>query len=332
MDILIHVGLHKTGTTSAQDQLYQKRDCLLKAGVLYPTTALYGCQHALFPGCLIPKHFFLDRVERSLNTEYYINELQKEISSSSPQLVILSSEVFSEITHQRDSCLELIRSIGQSFKQTHLLITVRNPKALALSAVKHATRERMASWLINPIGSYIKAHDSISNLRYFWEGIGLPISTKKIEDASTSLVDHYFGSIIDRYSTDARACISENASQDSSMNYDRLNSDSISQCTYMILFLAGNSSDAHLLAQKPIFSLISKAIRSDLKFHELPSSITSSHLIGYLEYFRSLATNKDVYASTVLSLDDKVEALQAAKVPQDAISDLILLAREVIPI
>lgn len=332
MDILIHVGLHKTGTTSAQEQLHQSRECLLNAGVLYPTTGLYGCQHALLPGCLIPKHFFLDRVERSLNAEYYISELQKEVKESSPQLVILSSEVFSEITHQRDSCLELIRSIGRGFKQTRLLVTVRNPKELALSAIKHATRERMASWLINPIGSYIKAYDSISILLCFWEGIGLPISTKRIEEISTNLADHYFGNIIDQYSNNGRACIFENAPKDLSSNDNKLNSDSISQCTYMILFLAGNSNNAHLLAQRPIFSLISKAIKSDLKFHELSSYINSSHLIGYLEHFRCPSKNKVDYASSTISLEDKLEALQAARVSQDAIGDLVLLARQVIPI
>jgi hypothetical protein len=332
MDILIHVGLHKTGTTSAQKQLYQKRECLLNAGVLYPTTGLYGCQHALFPGCLIPNHFFLDRVERSLNVEHYISELQKEVKSSNPQLVILSSEVFSEITHQRESCLGLIRSISKDFNSTQLLVTLRNTKALALSAVKHAARERMDAWLINPTGSYIQAHDSIANLRDFWLELDLPISTKAIENASTSLVDHYFGDAIDRYSHDARKCLSENEPQDSMARHERLNSDRISQCTYMILFLAGNNNNASLLLKKPVFSLIARAISSELKFHELPSIITTAHLIGYLEHFRSLASTRRNYSLATLSLDDKVEALQAAKVPESAINDLIQLAREIIPI
>ncbi len=329
MDLLIHVGLHKTGTTSAQDHLFQYRQCLLNSGVLYPTTGLFGCQHALIPGSLIPSHLFLDRVDRSLRAKDYISAFHEEVRSANPELVIISSEVFSEIAHLRASCLDLINQLSHGFASSRLLVTLRDPKALALSALKHSTRERIASWIVDPLGSYITAYESIEVLRSFWEGLGFPTNLRSIENASLNLVDHYFGDIVEEYSKAARACLSNTTRSSTSNTGDKLNSDNLNPCIYIILFMAGNTQNAHLFAKKPMFSLISKAIASSDRFEQLPNLITGSHLTGYLEYFRSKAKEEGLVDFRSVPMIDKIKALQAAGVPLEAINKLASIASKI---
>ncbi len=49
MDLLIHVGLHKTGTTAVQQLLYSKSADFKGYGILYPDAGIFPIQHALIP-------------------------------------------------------------------------------------------------------------------------------------------------------------------------------------------------------------------------------------------------------------------------------------------
>jgi hypothetical protein len=329
MDILIHVGLHKTGTTSVQDHLYRKRECLLAEGILYPNCGLFGSQHALIPGSIIPKHYFLDRVERSLCTRDYLDQLASEAKAAKPDLVILSSEVFSEITHNKEACLGIIQQISEGFTSCKLLLTVRNSQELALSALKHSARERIRPWIQDPIGSYIKAYNSISSLQAFWENAGFPICSKSIDDnSSENLTDFYFGEVIAAYSQRGRACISTVKSLPEKERSQKLNSDKLAASNYAILFLIGNTDSILSLYDKPIFSIIARLIeKRDHK--KALRKINTSHLIGYLEYFRLKADRNSHSRFGTINIEDKRAALNIASTPIDAIQAIISIATEI---
>lgn len=331
MDLLIHVGLHKTGTTSVQDSLYRSRECLLREGILYPTTGLFGSQHALIPGSLIPKHFFLDRVERTLCTSSYIQDLSKEVEETDPSLVVLSSEVFSEISYDREACLGIINELRQGFTSCSLLLTTRNAQDLALSALKHSARERIEPWIRDPLGSYIRAYHSIKSIQNFWETSGYPIYVKSVdEDLSGNLTDHYFGKIIAGYSERARECIAaKNSVVDLSSN-QRLNSDKLPASTYAILFLLGNTDKSHIFAKRPIFSLISKMLVTTDGHMKAANQVTTKHLPGYLEYFRQQADMKLISMKDSVSIDDKIKALSVANVPKTSIQVLTSVSIELL--
>jgi hypothetical protein len=331
MDLLIHVGLHKTGTTSVQDHLYRRRECLRNEGILYPNTGLFGSQHALIPGSVIPKHFFLDRIKRSLHTEDYINELSEEVCTVNPRLVLLSSEVFSEIAHNRELCLGMINRISARFSSCRLLLTLRNPQELALSALKHSVRERIEPWLQDPLGSYKKAYNSVKSLHTFWQNAGIPLYSRWIEeDSSGNLTDHYFGEIIDIYSNSARACIADNDANRDNNDSQRLNSDRLPASTYAILFLIGNSEKSRSFAKKPIFSMISKMMATRDSYSEVKDLITTKHLLGYLEYFRSQNDEQSSSQLGLISIEEKRNALKHADIPCSAIDSLASVATRLI--
>jgi hypothetical protein len=78
MDLLLHVGLHKTGTTTVQACLSASAQALKGHGILYPSTGLWADQHALIPCCLLAGHPVLDASGCSGSLESYLASLKVE--------------------------------------------------------------------------------------------------------------------------------------------------------------------------------------------------------------------------------------------------------------
>ncbi|MBX3491324.1 MAG: hypothetical protein KF899_00025 [Parvibaculum sp.] len=91
--LFIHIGPHKTGTSSLQQFLYGNRRALLKAGVCYPTAHLdeHRAQHRLAYAVQLK----LDPDDRQVpSRETEIGPIIKEIKSSGADAAIISSETF----------------------------------------------------------------------------------------------------------------------------------------------------------------------------------------------------------------------------------------------
>lgn len=116
--VILHAGMHKTGTSALQNSLYARRDALLKAGILYPTAGLNrdspqaGYRHLL--------------LRRSLEQEgaqsFVIKQLRQEIANSTCHTVVLSYEGF--FTPATDVCQ--LREALHGFDTTVLLF-LRHP-------------------------------------------------------------------------------------------------------------------------------------------------------------------------------------------------------------
>ncbi|MFQ6551006.1 hypothetical protein AAD018_001505 [Aestuariibius insulae] len=131
MRTVLHIGPHKTGTTSFQHRLHANRDGLAKAGILYPVSGsfIFG-QHRL-PFAL------LDRTDPhrgdvpDLSAE--AAALKDEIERTKPDLLILSSEEFSVL--RSDHIARLAETLD--LETPEIVAVVRHPVELLFSAYIH---------------------------------------------------------------------------------------------------------------------------------------------------------------------------------------------------
>ena len=98
--LILHIGGHRTGSTSIQQSLFDARERLKSCGILYPETGLYTvCHHLL--GYSIP-NFAIDGFFEIPQFEPLLRQLTVEIGNSGCETVLISSETFCEIIKKRD--------------------------------------------------------------------------------------------------------------------------------------------------------------------------------------------------------------------------------------
>jgi hypothetical protein len=334
MDLLLHVGLHKTGTSAAQQLLYSKSADLKDHGILYPDSGIYGIHHALIPGCLIPEHPFLDRVQRSRNLDDYIDSLQAEVSQCNPALTIISSEVFGEILTDGNACLRLIAKLSLSFANTNILLTRRDLKTMSLSSLKHMQRELFAQLptgfdraFVDPIAIFSESISRFESMERFWHESGLTVHEKHLEAASGSLADHYFGDFIDHYCPKARALLGADSIDDMDPRLD-LNIDVLPSLAYMLFFLLGNSKSSNSLVNRPVLEIILEECNLSANCFGLDTSIKTAHLLAYLDFFMTgsaLANNGEILVTQA----QKANALKHAGLSSLEIKGLYTLLNSV---
>ncbi|MEO0562213.1 MAG: hypothetical protein AAF125_08865 [Chloroflexota bacterium] len=122
--LYLHIGLHKTGTTTIQSALYHNRDVLRAMGVIYPETGLQvngkSAAHFHIGWSLMdpPPHFY-DPARGG-----YI-QLMETIRRASARTFIVSSEGFSHLTPP--DIARLRDAIGQDV-QPIIVLYLRNPQ------------------------------------------------------------------------------------------------------------------------------------------------------------------------------------------------------------
>ena len=198
MKLIVHVGLHKTGTTSFQAFMASQRELLLKQACLYPNTARFGPQHALLPGAFIRPHAALDQIrDRLLSPKGYLYALRDEIQNASPRLCVLSSEVFTELIQKdRSSCVELLQDLSGLCSEILLLVTVREPRKSALSSLKGMQRLSYGPAISSPLHVYLQARENHVRSRQLWRDSGFPCVEKSYDDANGNVVPYYFAEIL----------------------------------------------------------------------------------------------------------------------------------------
>ncbi len=88
--LFLHIGLHKTGSTSVQRYFSDNQRVLLRHGILYPEVGvLHGGHHEIAWSCGTRRH---ERNDDLLDS--FIAKIVKKASSSSCRSVVISSEEF----------------------------------------------------------------------------------------------------------------------------------------------------------------------------------------------------------------------------------------------
>lgn len=110
--IYLHIGTHKTGTTSVQNFSVEVRDALMRMGILYPMGMRPVLQHMLPGHHLLPWELFGHPIRKN----YYVkhathfenlwDDLIREIDASPCPVVVLSSEEFDRLSEDEVYALQ----------------------------------------------------------------------------------------------------------------------------------------------------------------------------------------------------------------------------------
>lgn len=125
---IIHIGMHKTGSTAIQHACHKHSRKLLKRGFCYPTTGTLWYGHhpvAWASGVPHPCH------DEKLNIN---NLIDTYIKQSTSKTLILSSEDFFKVPNPCKS--PAIEAITQAFRGIDVLAYIRNPCDWVVSSFK----------------------------------------------------------------------------------------------------------------------------------------------------------------------------------------------------
>lgn len=240
--LLLHVGLHKTATTSFQGFLHRHDEVLASCGCLYPRTARApGPQHALLPGCYFPNHPFLPR-DRSLSVDHYINQLVEELDRAPYWLCVISSEVFTELLNaDRAATRDLIVKLSGHFERVQLLLTLRDLPQLAYSDLKNRLRD-ISLGLRREIAFsaptfFVRIEQAKHRECDKWREIGYPIVEKSM-DGVADPVGFYFETALEMLPSSARLAL-QSAVASGTISADERNADPFAEVEYLLMILAG---------------------------------------------------------------------------------------------
>lgn len=174
MKLSVHIGLHKTGTTSVQKTYERNRDRLLHHGVLYPQAA------SIAAGGHLNLVWELTSPWKHVKGVGGAKELIDEVKAASPDHVIISAESLSGF-RRRDDVLALPAKLGEELgADVHIVATVR-PQFLLLdslyaqNASTGYTSDSYGTWIMDQLaegnvdleallGRWFEAYDDVSLL------------------------------------------------------------------------------------------------------------------------------------------------------------------------
>ncbi|MDR7123462.1 glycosyltransferase family 2 protein [Pseudotabrizicola sp. 4114] len=125
--LVLHVGMHKTGSTYLQRALLARQGRLRAAGVLFPKTGLAGDSFFAVRQGGFPGHLGLLVAARNRQDEVW-SELAAEIKASRARTVILSCEnMLAPITDDRDALLAALFHRLADFETCQVVAFARRP-------------------------------------------------------------------------------------------------------------------------------------------------------------------------------------------------------------
>jgi hypothetical protein len=128
-NLYLHIGLHKTGTTTIQKNLWNARSELLEKGYYIPSTGRPLQDLAAHHN--IPAQLGLNGIYNSAIGD--IDNIITEICESDKRNYILSSENFSAIFMSEANVVTFAQYIKPLFNEIKILLYLRNPKESAES-------------------------------------------------------------------------------------------------------------------------------------------------------------------------------------------------------
>ncbi len=137
--LVLHLGLHKTGTTHIQHHLRHYRDRLAQRGVLVPQTG-FECPDTPLRSGATPGHQGLVRAVRTGEDRIW-EALRREIGRSGAETVLLSCEnMMFPLQAGRDRLIATLAERLGAFRRVDLVVLARRPDAY----VEALYRERIA--------------------------------------------------------------------------------------------------------------------------------------------------------------------------------------------
>jgi len=124
-DLILHVGIHRTGSTSVQGVLTASRLKLRRNGVLYPHTgSLTVAHHGL---CFALRGKSASPWGPLPPLDQLLNELQAEINASRCHTVLISSEEFRTLCHEKSPAVaDSTRQFLSLFSRVRIICFLRH--------------------------------------------------------------------------------------------------------------------------------------------------------------------------------------------------------------
>jgi len=125
MELILHIGISKTGTTAIQNFLYKNKEKLLEQGILYPSTGLFKSPNVAAHYNIawsIFKHVGVD-VNKIPTFEQILKNLEKELREYKPLKVIISSESFMHF--RRPHIKTLAEGLKDLFQKMKVVVYLR---------------------------------------------------------------------------------------------------------------------------------------------------------------------------------------------------------------
>jgi hypothetical protein len=136
-EIIIHVGLAKTGTTALQEACLASKQELLAAGALYPCNEAnhfhFQSMFADEPHALIQvaRLGLEDKEAENRHIDAYRTLFEREVSVLRPQRILISSEYFTSM--QPHEMLRLASYLRRFAKKLRVLVYLRDPWSFTVS-------------------------------------------------------------------------------------------------------------------------------------------------------------------------------------------------------
>lgn len=119
--LILHIGLHKTGTSAIQRALHGNRELLCQRGIFYPPTGEFEAHHAV-----------ASRLKQSASDDEATGDIERTFGHwrrAKYSKVIVSSEIFSECRY-----LGALGSLRKLFDEIEIVIYIRRQDLLLESA------------------------------------------------------------------------------------------------------------------------------------------------------------------------------------------------------
>lgn len=131
-EIIIHIGMHKTGTTSIQAMMYENISLLHKHGIYYPNmdsnhSMMITSMFAKLPHTknMLKKEGYVTEQQVSELKNQYKNALEKELKNPKIKKVIFSGEEISLL--DKEELDDFSQWLAQFSKSTTIICCTRNP-------------------------------------------------------------------------------------------------------------------------------------------------------------------------------------------------------------
>ena len=165
--IFLHIGTHKTATTTIQAGCFENRETLLEDGWLYPGTGMFVSGHHNIAWEFLTDHHPLSWNQIEAWAKFRpklggMNELLAEINASPVNNVILSSENFDQFPTE---CVSLLKDSLTDY-QVEIIVYLREQGAFLQSAWAQFVK---TGYITQDFRSFIeeKLFSTDEDLRYF---------------------------------------------------------------------------------------------------------------------------------------------------------------------
>ena len=136
--LVLHVGPHKTGSTSIQIFCERNRQQLANAGFWYPRAGILNSQHLVLPACYLRSHAIIPESMLGGCPEEIVDNIAAEVPQGLTPL--LSSEVFWELFgRDADAFKSVLTTLGKRYRVI-IAVVVRPATERSWSAIKHLSR------------------------------------------------------------------------------------------------------------------------------------------------------------------------------------------------